>query len=206
MANQLRQSAAEKETLAKVYSWVFETCSSGRHNLLCVSQAQFAQSPGPWLRECNERNGPQPTASAAVCQYAKEVLDVVVPRSQSYSELARLLTDATAACESIPLPCIVQVEQCVGARDIRYCWHTCMKTGNMNHALPGGRPCPSTTTTITTKTTTTTVTVATSSTYYWQAAVEAVEGVINTDLDGVGHLATTTTTTVTTTRGGQMGR
>lgn len=197
---QLAQNAAVKTEIVRVYNYILDNCNTGFQNLECVSKAQFADHPGDWLKLCTDRLGPQPTASAATCQFAKQVLDYVTPRAEGYRLLSELLEASRGTCSTdLPLPCVVQVEQCIGQPNIRYCFAQCLRTGSMSHAMV--KPCPTTTTITTTTTTTTTTTLSVTTTYWWQAIVEVVEDVAQTDLDGVGQYATTVAATTTTTMG-----
>mmetsp|Transcript_31032 Transcript_31032/g.89677 ORF Transcript_31032/g.89677 Transcript_31032/m.89677 type:complete len:319 (-) Transcript_31032:57-1013(-) len=185
MGSQLRANAALKSDIVDVYSFIFQTCNEGIHNMQCVSKAQFAQYPKEWLKVCNERMGPQPTSSAAVCSFADQVLKYVQPRALAYTELSELLDATMPACKTaLPLPCVVQIEQCIGEPDMRYCFNQCLRSGNMKHALFTKDP-PCTTVPTTLPTTTASTTTIGSTTYWWQAAVEVVEGAIGADLDGV---------------------
>mmetsp|Transcript_121976 Transcript_121976/g.340050 ORF Transcript_121976/g.340050 Transcript_121976/m.340050 type:complete len:318 (+) Transcript_121976:39-992(+) len=191
MRNQLRSNARVKAEIVEVYSFVSETCNEGIHNIQCVAKAQFAEYPRDWLKLCEAKMGPQPTNAVAVCTYAQQVLDYVKPRATAYAELSDLLDAALPACQAgLPLPCIVQIEQCIGEPDMRYCFNQCLRSGTMAHALATkAKPCP------TTPTTTPPAAGETTTTYWWQAIVEVVEGTVGQDLDGVKAEEFTTTTT-----------
>lgn len=128
-------SAERLLAVSGLYASVAGSCNSGNHNLQCVSNAQFADRPAEWLAHCNSQLGPQPAASGAVCMVAQRIRDDLSPKARGYRQLNDVLNAAMTACASVPLPCIVQSDQCLSEPDIRHCFNLCMRTGSMAHAM-----------------------------------------------------------------------
>mmetsp|Transcript_16267 Transcript_16267/g.41377 ORF Transcript_16267/g.41377 Transcript_16267/m.41377 type:complete len:240 (-) Transcript_16267:49-768(-) len=173
-------------SIAEAYRSILSTCSTGIHNLACITKARFANKPMEWLRLCNQQLGPQPVASGAVCLVAQRVRDEVSSESDKYRRLSTMIDSARDGCSSVPLACIIHANQCLNQFDIRFCFNQCLRTGNMEHAMMGSMQPPKTlasTTTTTTSTTSTTTTTTTSKTNWWDAIVATVEDTAGVEIE-----------------------
>jgi len=136
------QTATKEKKIVDTFDTISKRCATGDYNLECVSRSTYANDPEEYLDMCNAKMGPQATASGAVCRFAKMTLDHYRKSAAGYSNLVKMLKWGHDSCRNVPYECVANSDQCLRAKDIRFCFFECIKKGNMKHQMltPPGRP------------------------------------------------------------------
>mmetsp|Transcript_62719 Transcript_62719/g.194656 ORF Transcript_62719/g.194656 Transcript_62719/m.194656 type:complete len:160 (+) Transcript_62719:268-747(+) len=121
-----------KRLLLGIYTEILGKCGSGKYSLACVSRTEFADEPQPYLAECQQRMGPQPALSGAVCRYAKAKQDDLASLARRYGSLESLMKKAERRCDGVPMDCITMAHECLDDANIQRCFSDCIRTGFMN--------------------------------------------------------------------------
>mmetsp|Transcript_64045 Transcript_64045/g.152741 ORF Transcript_64045/g.152741 Transcript_64045/m.152741 type:complete len:199 (-) Transcript_64045:89-685(-) len=127
------------DVLSKMYTDVLGACASGQFNLDCLVEASTASNPPAHLQECDERLGPHPTSSGAVCQFAKVKLGITDTFRTARIQLAQAMQyfARSRQCQEAPVPaeCTESVDKCLQAEDPAHCFRECLRLTHIPCAL-----------------------------------------------------------------------